>query len=296
MNKESFLALLKDSSKTAAVVDSLEELSEKYPYSQPLRAMLARGSKAGDPIKYQMNVSLAALYAADRSVLKDYVEKGRIVTKKTIKKVVVQHNKPTKPRSQPTRTPIAASPEPTIPTAKKRAELNIKKETPAPTHKVEDIVLLREEVLHNLEELIKNKKAFAAIIDRPQERKKATRTTVKRRTVSKVIKKADTAVKPKTKAQKKNHEPTGASKEQLISRFIEISPSITPNRKFSGTQEDLSVKSVSFNEDLISENLAEIFARQGKIKKAIEIYKKLIWKFPQKKAFFAARIEEFKPN
>ena len=119
---------------------------------------------------------------------------------------------------------------------------------------------------------------------------------MKRRTFSKVIKKADTAVKPKTKAQKKNHEPTGASKEQLISRFIEISPSITPNRKFSGTQEDLSVKSVSFNEDLISENLAEIFARQGKIKKAIEIYKKLIWKFPQKKAFFAARIEEFKTN
>jgi len=42
----------------------------------------------------------------------------------------------------------------------------------------------------------------------------------------------------------------------------------------------------------VSENLAQILLSQGKKQKAIEIYKKLIWKFPQKKAYFAARIEE----
>ena len=87
LNKESFLSLLRDSSRTAKFVKSLEEESEKYPYSQPLRAMLARGSKSGDPQKNKINVAMAALYAADRSVLKDYMEKGRIVTKKTTKKL-----------------------------------------------------------------------------------------------------------------------------------------------------------------------------------------------------------------
>jgi hypothetical protein len=57
---------------------------------------------------------------------------------------------------------------------------------------------------------------------------------------------------------------------------------------------DLSEKSTKFGDDLISENLAVILLRQGKKGRAIDIYKKLIWKLPQKKAYFAARIEEIK--
>jgi hypothetical protein len=38
----------------------------------------------------------------------------------------------------------------------------------------------------------------------------------------------------------------------------------------------------------------EILLRQGKKDKAIEVLKKLIWKFPQKKAIFAAQIDELK--
>lgn len=55
---------------------------------------------------------------------------------------------------------------------------------------------------------------------------------------------------------------------------------------------DLAADSVVIKEDLVSENLAEIMIEQGKTDKAIEIYKKLIWKFPQKKSYFASRIEE----
>jgi len=47
-------------------------------------------------------------------------------------------------------------------------------------------------------------------------------------------------------------------------------------------------------EDVLTESLAKIFLGQGKTDKAIEIYKKLIWKFPQKKAYFASQIEQIK--
>jgi len=57
---------------------------------------------------------------------------------------------------------------------------------------------------------------------------------------------------------------------------------------------DLSQKSIEFNDDLVSENLASILIKQGKNDKAIDIYKKLIWKFPQKKTYFAALIDELK--
>ena len=57
---------------------------------------------------------------------------------------------------------------------------------------------------------------------------------------------------------------------------------------------DLSERSTRFGDDLVSENLAIILLRQGKKDRAIDIYKKLIWKLPQKKAYFAARIEDIK--
>ena len=51
---------------------------------------------------------------------------------------------------------------------------------------------------------------------------------------------------------------------------------------------------VEFGDQLVSENLAKILAKQGKTEKAIDIYKKLVWKFPQKKAYFASQIESLK--
>lgn len=87
---------------------------------------------------------------------------------------------------------------------------------------------------------------------------------------------------------------------QIIDNFINNEYLLT-NRRYryreetpEEKQEDLSVKSSSLGEDLVSENLALILVKQNKIDKAIDIYKKLIWKFPQKKAYFASLIEELK--
>ncbi len=55
-------------------------------------------------------------------------------------------------------------------------------------------------------------------------------------------------------------------------------------------QQDLSSKSTKLNKSLVSENLAQIFAMQGKNKKAIKIYQQLQLKIPKKKDYFAAQI------
>ena len=86
---------------------------------------------------------------------------------------------------------------------------------------------------------------------------------------------------------------------QLIEKFIEEHPSIGSLKKeveksSDEVNKDLSEKSTKFGDDLVSENLAIILLKQGKKEHAIDIYKKLIWKLPQKKAYFAARIEEIK--
>jgi len=86
--------------------------------------------------------------------------------------------------------------------------------------------------------------------------------------------------------------------KDLIDRFIENERTmgkIQPRLDVE-PQVDLAEKSTSLSDDTVSENLASILRKQGKKEKAIDIYKKLIWKFPQKRAYFASLIEELKNN
>jgi hypothetical protein len=54
---------------------------------------------------------------------------------------------------------------------------------------------------------------------------------------------------------------------------------------------EMAINSIDKQETLVSESLAEIHAKQGKFDKAIEIYKKLSLQNPQKKAYFADKID-----
>lgn len=55
---------------------------------------------------------------------------------------------------------------------------------------------------------------------------------------------------------------------------------------------EMAVNSISKEEGLVSEALAQVHVKQGRYDKAIEMYKKLSLLNPQKKAYFARKIEE----
>lgn len=57
---------------------------------------------------------------------------------------------------------------------------------------------------------------------------------------------------------------------------------------------ELARRSTQLNDDAISETLAEILVGQGKKERAIEIYKKLGLKYPEKLPYFAGLIEDLK--
>jgi len=82
---------------------------------------------------------------------------------------------------------------------------------------------------------------------------------------------------------------------ELIDKFIQTGPALGSKKAEEETtkedQEDLSFHSTLFGDDLVTENLANIMIRQQNIEAAIDIYKKLIWKFPQKKGYFASQIK-----
>lgn len=74
-------------------------------------------------------------------------------------------------------------------------------------------------------------------------------------------------------------------KEKLAAALEEENEEI-PEKVF-----EMAVNSIAKEDDLVSESLAEIHAMQGRHDKAIEMYRKLSLRNPQKKAYFARKIE-----
>jgi len=77
----------------------------------------------------------------------------------------------------------------------------------------------------------------------------------------------------------------------LINSFLQANPKIIPNERVY--EVDLS-ESLQEIPDIATETLADIYALQGHKDKAIEIYKQLILKYPEKHIYFAAQIDRLK--
>jgi tetratricopeptide (TPR) repeat protein len=74
-------------------------------------------------------------------------------------------------------------------------------------------------------------------------------------------------------------------KEKLAAALEEENEEI-PEKVF-----EMAVNSITNEDDLVSESLAEVHSMQGRHDKAIEMYRKLSLRNPQKKAYFARKIE-----
>ena len=82
------------------------------------------------------------------------------------------------------------------------------------------------------------------------------------------------------------------SKKVLIDQFIENEPSITRQKGTFFNPVVAAKKSVTDQENIISETLAQIYMDQGFVDKAISTYEKLSLKYPEKSTYFAALIEK----
>jgi len=80
-----------------------------------------------------------------------------------------------------------------------------------------------------------------------------------------------------------------AKKFELIDKFIEENPKIIPSESSSKIDIQSSLK-IDKNE-LMTETLAKVYLEQKKFKKAIQAYKILSLKYPEKSSFFADRIK-----
>ena len=81
---------------------------------------------------------------------------------------------------------------------------------------------------------------------------------------------------------------------QLIDRFLKMGDYRIVAEAGDDAEEITTEANFDDEDDLVSEELAEIYALQGLKKQAIEIYRKLSLLNPKKSAYFADQIEKLK--
>ena len=277
---------------------SVRDLEKQFPYSQVLHLLRARGARDLKENDAEACLHQAAVYSTDRAVLKKVV---------------------TAPRQPRTASPAKAEPAPVTITATPPAEkpAAIPAEEKARPKKAEPIELkavpqgtppselegdaLREDLKMELNRLQHLMHAFEASYEQlkhndpappaePVNRKGA------KKSATPAEGSADAPLIEEIKTSKRKPKivsPKVAEQSEIIDQFIKVVPTL-PRTKPAETSADLSESSVNYGDHIISETLVDILLKQGKKAKAIEMLKKLIWKFPQKKAYFAAQIEALK--
>lgn len=300
MEKKQLAALLHHySGSTAQEAAEVISLRNEYPYSQVLQALSARVSKDHNLDNQQLLLQSAAVYVTDRAVLKEIMSKVQEAPKiKEEIRVTVkeEHVVETKENGKPEQvTEVKAE----VKEARKET-----KTSPGVFPEVQravDSIDYATEVIQDLKQLNKLKHNFEELAanfghDGTAQPEEKTKRKPPVRTKKKAEEHADPLIEA-IKTNKKKIDPENPkAKEQIaiIDEFIKAQPSIKPKTESSDGGDLTEVKNGEFADNIISETLAEILIRQGKKEKAIEVYKKLIWKFPQKKAYFAAQIEELK--
>ncbi len=84
--------------------------------------------------------------------------------------------------------------------------------------------------------------------------------------------------------------PSMASKLDRIDRFLSENPKITPAAPDEVPEVDIKSSLKIKQEELMTETLARVYLEQGKYKKAIQAYRILSLKYPEKSSFFADQI------
>lgn len=327
------------------------DLKDKFRYCQLLHALSARLSKDHGLVDQARELQIAAVYAADRSVLKDVMTLDNIVVEARYKPIQKPANKVVTPKvvATPTVDSLPVQESPVVLSTESVTLVNEGQTTASHVdEEVHETGTLADQVMNDLERLhelrhnfemmfvdgagdlkIQTEKMVEKLPDLPVESGESTEENLQsgKSKRARIIELAKALEASKNNEAAEDHDVTPLKtnklhpgeniieeivsskheiepespkqKEQLeiIEHFIKSQPTISnsKDKPIPAPGANLStIKTGEFSDNIVSETLVEILLRQGKKDKAIEVLKKLVWKFPQKKAYFAAQIEELK--
>ncbi|MEZ4874205.1 MAG: hypothetical protein R2793_01805 [Flavobacteriaceae bacterium] len=274
MNTQKYLSLLAQPQQISKEdLADLEQVITQYPYFQNARALQLKGLKSQHSFLYNDALKKTAAYTTDRDVLFDYIT-SEVFTQNEISEQLLQNAEAIKAMevvSENISEQIALEIDRQLKAELKKAEAILdptlfEKKTQKNEQEEAKKVLKLDEPLsftksetHSFAEWLKLTQAKP--IDRTQEFQKST-------------------------SEEENDK---ERKFQLIEKFIQQPPKWDP-KGVSETTGNLAKPFTKTSESLMTETLAKVYLQQKNYKKAIQAYKILILKNPEKSGFFADQI------
>jgi hypothetical protein len=297
VTKSEFYHLLHNyTSLTAEEAESLILLNKQYPYSQVLYSLAARAAHDLSFDQKDSLLQLSAIYTADRGVLKSIMS-----APSRAREVVTLAETDTLPNHQESKIVLVIETQKPETDALPPDLASVSANVDIPLEDVLNDISRMHESMHRYEEVVYQLEHGIATDIKPEVNVKPTTKSEKPTGTDKLIptEQGTEGIIDEIKATKKKIKPEGThqkEQQEIIDQFIKTQPTITRPKPehLSEQAPDLMASLTEFNDSIVSETLVEILLKQGKKEKAIEVLKKLIWKYPQKKAYFAAQIEDLK--
>jgi len=268
----------------------LSEVLEKYPYFQSARALQLKGLKNSDSFLYNDALKLTAAYTTDRNILFEYITSDNFIQNE-ISEVIQQHDESVNKIivvSENITEQISVEIDKQIKAELKKAEaiLNPNLFLPKEIENEKRIIDTISEP-SKISETNKQIPVSAGIIatDKPLDFTKEDPHSFSewlKLTAATPIAREEKVVVPSEKKQK----------FELIDKFIQDNPKLIPTKRASDKKENKNLASqyTQAPEALMTETLAKVYLQQKNYKKAIQAYKILILKNPEKSGFFADQI------
>ncbi|PQB03591.1 hypothetical protein [Aureitalea marina] len=275
MNTETYTYLLANPQEVSlAQVEELDGIIDQYPFFQSARAIQLKGLKNQNSYRYNDSLKLAAAHTADRDILFEYITSKEFIQNKIAE--LIQQNDPSVAEIQVEAEDLS-----------QQISLEVAQQIQSEMRKAEAILD---------PELFERKPGMPAAIPQEEETQIEPDAPIpfeRKDTHSFAEWLKLTRAKPISRKSKQDNgkKQSGgkARKFALIDRFIQQKPKLEP-RKDSGPQEDLSTPFTKQPDSLMTETLAKVYLQQKNFDKAIQAYKILILKNPEKSGYFADQI------
>jgi len=276
MEANEFIQLLQNPAEiTAEQTSALEKLIQKAPYFQTARAVRLKGLKEHQEFSYNSALKKTAAYTTNRSVLFDFITSIEFNQNKIARQIQEQEEQ--------LRNITVFEPEEVFAKRSMAIDEAIKMRQ-SESEQVMDPDLFSEKSVEAKEQTEEDLSEDQLKLGEPLEFDASESHSFSewlRLTSAKPIKREESEEEnPKDEVQHKKFE--------LIDRFISKSPKIKPGKP--SNKSNLAEVSTTPPESLMTETLARVYLEQKNYKKAIQAYKILILKNPEKSGFFADQI------
>ena len=299
MNVRDFTYLLQNPDKVVNPIQTkqLEDVLEEYPYFQTARALHLKGLRNLNSFKYNNALKKTAAYTTDRDVLFDFIT-SKDFLQNTIADTISGKTPLSKEMEKAQEEKISDTEEPVV-------MIDDSQDRPLPQDLSDADHILDPQLFISKDPEIdkalkaERKKAEKELeIGQPlpftKQEKHSFSEWLQLASSKKIERNQGQAVKNESQEEEVDFplekEVIKKKKFELIDRFIENNPKIAPA---SSTTKKINIKeSIKLDKnELMTETLAKVYLEQKKYKKAIQAYKILSLKYPEKSGFFADRIK-----